>query len=304
MAKTRQGSAQGTAQEDKNNSPQGLVGVGQVVVEGIYEQAVALWQKKDLSSDQDLFAELVAHDIGSSYHYGNGKPEIEADSPDAEAARLRQAHEFNNGLKALRIFCDAFQKKSPLSMELILEMHEALTHGTYDSERLAKGERPGTFKMHDYSPDPNDDSVGSLVEDTEEELQDLLDEVQEFPDKKALTAAAYFHAKFENIHPFADGNGRTGRLAMNYLLALHGHPPLSINIQNHLQYVKGLMQWNEQQEISLLKKLFTHETARTWSNDVVQGQNLLLILNRGKQQSVENQRTSSRRSAENSHDIA
>ncbi|MCR4722837.1 MAG: Fic family protein [Eubacteriales bacterium] len=46
------------------------------------------------------------------------------------------------------------------------------------------------------------------------------------PKEKALTAAAYFHAKYENIHPFADGNGHTGLLVMNYMLLLNDYPPI------------------------------------------------------------------------------
>ena len=60
-------------------------------------------------------------------------------------------------------------------------------------------------------------------------MTELLDELKDIPAEKALTAAAYFHAKFENIHPFADGNGRTGRLAMNYFLVCHDHPPVIIH---------------------------------------------------------------------------
>lgn len=54
-----------------------------------------------------------------------------------------------------------------------------------------------------------------LLEDIAEEIEELFSELVEIPDNKALTGAAYVHAKFENIHPFADGNRRTGRLAMN-----------------------------------------------------------------------------------------
>jgi len=47
--------------------------------------------------------------------------------------------------------------------------------------------------------------------------------MQDIPDEKALTAVVYFHAEFENIHSFADGNGRVGMLAMNDFIMLHGH---------------------------------------------------------------------------------
>lgn len=60
-------------------------------------------------------------------------------------------------------------------------------------------------------------------------MQELIEDIGDVDDKNALTAAAFFHAKFENIHPFADGNGRTGRLVMNYLLVIHNHPPIVIH---------------------------------------------------------------------------
>ncbi len=46
--------------------------------------------------------------------------------------------------------------------------------------------------------------------------------------ERSLTAAAYFHARFESIHPFADGNGRVGRALLNYFLMIRDEPPLII----------------------------------------------------------------------------
>lgn len=50
-------------------------------------------------------------------------------------------------------------------------------------------------------------------------MAELLDELADIPEEKALTAAAYFHARFENIHPFADGYGRTGRQELEPLIS-------------------------------------------------------------------------------------
>lgn len=248
----------------------------------VYNMAVALWQRKDLSDEGTLYAELVSHDIGASYHFGEDNTEIEPSLPGAETGRLRLAHEKRNALNAASVFAKALHDKEPLSFDLILKMHKALTEGTYDSERLARGERPGTLKKHEYTPDPDNDTVGSSVEDAKDELLELIDEVQDFPKDKVLTAAAYFHAKFENIHPFADGNGRTGRLAMNYLLTLNGHPPLTINILNHDIYLAGLNEWNTKQEFNILKNLFARETVRTWAQDVVQEKNMFIVLDTSK----------------------
>lgn len=52
--------------------------------------------------------------------------------------------------------------------------------------------------------------------------------------------AATFHFRFEFIHPFGDGNGRVGRLAMNVLLAEAGYPPLNIQYTKLRGYYHAL----------------------------------------------------------------
>ena len=52
--------------------------------------------------------------------------------------------------------------------------------------------------------------------------------------------AAWTHAEFVKIHPFADGNGRTSRLMMNYQLTKAGYLPISIPVKRRLQYYDTL----------------------------------------------------------------
>lgn len=52
--------------------------------------------------------------------------------------------------------------------------------------------------------------------------------------------AASFHLRFESIHPFGDGNGRIGRLAMNVLLARDGYPMLNISYDRRRGYYSSL----------------------------------------------------------------
>lgn len=52
--------------------------------------------------------------------------------------------------------------------------------------------------------------------------------------------AVMFHHKFEKIHPFMDGNGRTGRMLLNYILLKKEYPPMIIRKKNRLIYLKKL----------------------------------------------------------------
>lgn len=139
---------------------------------------------------------------------------------------LRTLFEIRNAREANEFLFFAFNEKRPIDENLVCEFQQLLTQNTYDTRRWKMGERPGTYKLHDYVTGKNE--IGASPEDVHEEMEELLSEPADVPNEKVLTAAAYFHARFENIHAFADGNGRTGRIVMNYLLLLHNHPPVII----------------------------------------------------------------------------
>ena len=51
-----------------------------------------------------------------------------------------------------------------------------------------------------------------------------------------IERAALFHLKFEGIHPFVDGNGRTGRLILNLMLMQGGYPPVNVKFADRRRY--------------------------------------------------------------------
>jgi len=55
-----------------------------------------------------------------------------------------------------------------------------------------------------------------------------------------IVVAAYFHAAFESIHPFRDGNGRIGRLLLNYMLKQAGFPMVDIKYKDREKYYQSL----------------------------------------------------------------
>lgn len=137
---------------------------------------------------------------------------------------------------------------------------------TYDERRWKLGERPGEYKRNDYRAGRN--AVGVLSEDVPKEMQKLFGGLQELKNRDALTAAAYFHAKFENIHPFADGNGRAGRLAMNYFLVLHSHPPVIIHEEDRQEYYRALEVWDTARDLHPIYDFLRWQTEKIWEKQL------------------------------------
>lgn len=241
-----------------------------------YEKAVALWRYKNIRTDAELAEALNGHSIAFAYHSGKIENEkityhdtrevFEHDGVTSYTGDLRTLFEIRNAKEANELFLLAFRDRHPLDEGLLRQFQLQLTHGTYDTRRWQLGERPGEYKRHDYVT--GREEVGAAPEDVAEELAELLDEVQDVPTENILTAAAYFHAKLENIHPFADGNGRVGRLAMNYLLVLHDHPPIIIHEEDRRDYYEALEAWDARQELEPLLTFLRAQTEKTWARQI------------------------------------
>ena len=100
----------------------------------------------------------------------------------------------------------------------------------------------------------------------------MLEELKDIKDKDALTAAAYFHAKFENIHPFSDGNGRKGRLIMNYFLVIRNHPSIVIYAEDRKGYYNAPESWDSEQKLDLLCDFLKQQTEKAWEKQILRSE--------------------------------
>lgn len=173
---------------------------------------------------------------------------LEPDNPQEVAEVVNYVSAINYGLVRL--------KDLPVSLRLIREIHQELMKEVRGAERS-----PGEFRLSQnwigaggcslaqatYVPPPPHDMLQSL-----DNLEKFLHSSQPMP---TLIKVGLAHAQFETIHPFLDGNGRTGRLLITFLLCEQNilqRPLLYISYYfkkyrteyyNHLQTIRDSGDW-------------------------------------------------------------
>ena len=124
-----------------------------------------------------------------------------------------------------------------LTESFIKELHSILKNRTSDSTKE-------WFAVGEYKRLPNE--VGGnetvLPENVHNEMKTLLKEYNSKKQKR-FEDILDFHQKFENIHPFQDGNGRIGRLIMFKECLANGFVPFIITEELKMFYYRGLREW-------------------------------------------------------------
>jgi Fic family protein len=133
-----------------------------------------------------------------------------------------------------KVFLGMLKTGGKISEELLLKWHREIFEET-------KPDIAGRFR--DYSV-----RVGNYVAPDWRDLRKLMKRLIEFANESKMNTveiAARTHYIFEKIHPFGDGNGRTGRLLMNHILWKNGYPMLIIEYGRRKAYYKALERTEE-----------------------------------------------------------
>ncbi|MFH1710707.1 MAG: Fic family protein [Nanoarchaeota archaeon] len=147
--------------------------------------------------------------------------------------------------------------KEHISLDLIKEIHKIVFKNSKDfaGEFRRKGEevvvRTGTgIIVHEGAPSSR---VVALLK----ELIGWYNKYKkEYP---GILLAAVVHNQFENIHPFADGNGRVGRILLNNILLKNNLPPLNIDLKNQREYYATLQAYEKEANIRPTIELMLRE---------------------------------------------
>jgi Fic family protein len=135
--------------------------------------------------------------------------------------------EVQNSIKAYEYIKRSFK----FTITSIKRLYYILTKGLFREGNIPY---PKGFKTEEIVVG-NSTTVPS--KNVEEELIKLLEWYRHNKNKiHPFILAFEFHKRYEHIHPFSDGNGRTGRLIMNKILLSAGYPPIIVYKSNKLAY--------------------------------------------------------------------
>lgn len=160
---------------------------------------------------------------------------------------IREIYEAKNLAKAIEYLMDNPEKE--VSVELILKLHKILLTDIRDeiAGRFRSGREWVRVGTH----------IGANPEFVNGFMYELVEKYNSDDGEFFLEKIAFFHAEFENIHPFSDGNGRIGRLLTNEQLDMLSLPPIIIpNKSKFDEYYPALDEYTKSGKLDKLTELF------------------------------------------------
>jgi Fic family protein len=134
---------------------------------------------------------------------------------------------------------------SLITLQELRNVHYALMTPVWTvapHEDASDFEGPGNFRRHEIAAFSEGMKPPAFTE-VDHLIRDWVDSAEELRQADGLPLPeklAALHARFEQIHPFLDGNGRTGRLLLNLLLGRLGYPPAIIYKRERDKYLRAM----------------------------------------------------------------
>ncbi|WP_159473427.1 Fic family protein [Dyadobacter sp. 3J3] len=190
---------------------------------------------------------------GNSLTYGETKALI-LFGLTAQGKPLKDHIEIEGHNEAIEWILDIIKGEYPITESFIREIHSLLLKESYTVNAITAEGLPTTKRVEigKYKSQPNHvlTSTGEIFRfATPEETPAMMGELIDWyrgkivsADKNPILIAAEFHYRFIRIHPFDDGNGRTARILMNFILMQFQFPPVIIKTEEKNKYFFALRQ--------------------------------------------------------------
>lgn len=146
-----------------------------------------------------------------------------------------------------------------LSLTEVRQIHRLVVEPVwahFPPEDMHPDEGPGSFRRHELAAFPGGMQPPAFVE-VPSMVDDWLGLVEDGPTEgqHVVEHLAFLHSRYERIHPFRDGNGRSGRLAINLLLVRRGYPPAIIRNKDRRQYIRALIRADRDGDVGALAEM-------------------------------------------------
>jgi Fic family protein len=193
------------------------------------------------------------HLEGNSLTYGETKALL-LFGITAQGKPLKDHFEITGHNEAINWILEILHQERPITEGFIRELHKLLLKESYEVNAITSNGTPVKKRINigAYKTTPNHVKTitGEIFyfatpEETPAKMYDLLNWYKvkiEENDFNPILLAAEFHYKFILIHPFDDGNGRTARILMNFILMQFGYPPTIIKTEDKANYFAALRQ--------------------------------------------------------------
>lgn len=178
--------------------------------------------------------------------------------PTSGKATVREFYEIENHKQAFERVIQHLVNEDSLSIEIIKEIHADLTDRLqYDRGQFKKNENMIIgAEFQTAFPEETPSLMIQLIDNLEYRLESAKS------DEEKLISILDTHIQFERIHPFSDGNGRTGRMVLNYSLLQQGFPPLIIEKETKAEYIEFLGNQDVEGFFTFAKVLLEKEQRR------------------------------------------
>lgn len=173
---------------------------------------------------------------------------------DGSIFRTKDVEEMTGHFTMFNYMLDTCDEQ--LSQKLIKEYHYRLKAGVF--EDVANGYPIGEYKNRKNMVS---DIITSTPEQVEDDMKALLEDYNS-KENHMLKDLANFHARFEKIHPFQDGNGRTGRIILFKECLRSGIMPFIIGDDRKAEYYEGLNNAQQNEAYEPLIQFFRQEQER------------------------------------------
>lgn len=168
-----------------------------------------------------------------------------------EAKEPREIYETINHKSALELVFENLKEECAFDERLIKKINETINKNIKDTEGYRKIQ---VFIRGSEHIPPEPEKIPNLMNyyiyNYNHDEQDIF------------TKIARYHIEFEKIHPFEDGNGRTGRLLLNYELLKNNLPPIVISKEDRVRYFEFIRNNDITKFAEWLKELSIKEKER------------------------------------------